>query len=60
MLSIRMYFIASYRPLRISMPSDSFAAQVDYESPLSPVVPRGTTGHPTELDVRTYMRKWEP
>ena len=31
--------------------------QVDYESPLSPVVPRGTEGHPHELDVRTYMRQ---
>lgn len=31
--------------------------KVDYESPLSPVVPRGTEGHPHELDVRTYMRQ---
>lgn len=31
--------------------------QVDFESPLSPVVPRGTEGYPTELGVRTYMRQ---
>eukprot|EP00913_Durusdinium_trenchii_P019584 g18411.t1 len=31
--------------------------KVDFESPLSPVVPRGTEGYPTEMSVRAYMRK---
>ncbi|CAE7220258.1 Kcnj6, partial [Symbiodinium pilosum] len=30
--------------------------KVDFSSPLAPVVPSGTTGYPSELDVRTYLK----
>ncbi|CAE7330935.1 Kcnj6, partial [Symbiodinium necroappetens] len=30
--------------------------KVDFNSPLAPVVPAGTSGYPSELDVRTYLK----
>jgi len=30
--------------------------KVDFNSPLSPVMPTGTTGYPREMDVRTYLK----